>query len=499
MLNNQFKRFLVVYQKEIWQPAYLKDRSLRGRFYALLRVISITWSGLGEVNVGSRAAALSYSSLLGLGPLIAIAVLVSGMVLNQGNPDLAVDTLNKVIKFIAPQVSQYEQIEQSKTGTISAQVTPPGAAAETAKPEVKLVANAGLGQLINSFAKGSRSSAAGVAGALTLIVIVIQLFTSIETTFNAIWGVRRGRSWLMRIVFYWTVVTLGAVLFFAALTALSAGTFIHVFMGKLPFSAELFAVTRWMPSLSFLILILILGLFYRTIPNTHVFWSAALVGALVVTSLLFLNNYLAFLYFRRVLISKSLFGSLGILPILMIGLYFFWFFVIVGGQVSYAVQNVHFRSSQAAWHNLNAITRESLSLLVLLFICRRFKQCQPPFTASQLGDNIKVPTQILNECLNRLVDLRLITSIPPAEGQATLEHRYQPARPLNRITLLEFKGLFENYGEAPSSDSLEILDPVLKFYREHIANNDRAAFGNHTVDTLLEEFAPVKPVVRAEA
>lgn len=302
----------------------------------------------------------------------------------------------------------------------------------------------------------------------------------------------------MRIVFYWTVVTLGAVLFFASLTAFSATTFLHIFTDRLPFGQELASALHGIvPSFSVLLLVLILALFYRTIPNTHVMWRAAFVGALVVTLLLFLNNYLSFLYFRRVLLSRDLYGSLVILPILMVGLYFFWFFVIVGGQVSYAVQNVHFRSSQAAWHNLNAITRESLSLLVLLFICRRFKDCQPPYTASQLGDIIKVPNQILNECLNRLADLKLVTTIPPAEGQTTLDHRYQPARPLNKMTLLEFKGLFENYGEAPSSDSLEVLDPILRFYRQRLAENNQHAFGGQTMDALLEEFGSDKVPARA--
>ena len=104
-LRTQFKRLQAVYHKDIWQPQYLKDRSLRGRCYAVLRVVSITWSGLGDIHVTTRAAALSYSSLLGLGPLIAIVVLVSGMVLNQGDPHLAVNTLNRLIKFIAPQVA----------------------------------------------------------------------------------------------------------------------------------------------------------------------------------------------------------------------------------------------------------------------------------------------------------------------------------------------------------------------------------------------------------
>ena len=80
----------------------------------------------------------------------------------------------------------------------------------------------------------------------------------------------------------WLVVTLGAVLFFASLTAFSATTFLHIFTDKLPFGHEVATVVHGIvPSFSVLLLILILALFYRTIPNTHVVWRAAFIGALV--------------------------------------------------------------------------------------------------------------------------------------------------------------------------------------------------------------------------
>ena len=107
---DRWRRFLALYRKEIWQPSTLGDISLRGRLYAFLRVFSITITVFSETKAASRAAALSFSSLLGLGPLVAIAMLVAGMVLDNKDPDLAVNTLNRVITFIAPQVDQYESM-----------------------------------------------------------------------------------------------------------------------------------------------------------------------------------------------------------------------------------------------------------------------------------------------------------------------------------------------------------------------------------------------------
>jgi len=296
----------------------------------------------------------------------------------------------------------------------------------------------------------------------------------------------------MRIVYYWTILTLGAVLFFASVTLLSAGAFLSVFtnaMSSLPFSEQVNVALQWsLPAFSFTLVVLLLTLFYRVIPHTRVFWRAAFTGALVVASLLMLNNYLAFLYVRRVILTESLYGSLGFPLVVMFGLYIFWIYVLIGGQISYAVQNVHFRNSQAAWGHLSESMRERLMLVVLLTISRRFRDCLPPITASQLGDLVKVPTQLLNECLNRLVDLTLITPLPAPDEDDSSDLRYQPARPLNRITLLDFKKLDDEYGENPVGTSLEYTDPVLSHYLTELERLGDQAFFKKTLEDLLAEF-----------
>lgn len=489
------QRAIDLYQRDIWRHEHLEGRGPRARLYALLRVISITLTGMGETKTASRAASLSFSTLLGLGPLMAIAVLVAGFVLDRQDPDLAVNTLNKLIKFVAPQVTQYEQLEASRavvagaprSDVVSAATlntgTPPladAAASETGNPE--------LSALIDGFIDGSRSSTAGIVGVVTLIIIVLQLFTSVENAFNEIWGVRQGRSWLMRVVYYWTVLTLGAVLFFAVVTSLSAGAYLNLVERSLPFGLgeQLVAFLSWLlPSLSVVLLVVVLGLFYRFIPNTRVLWRSAAAGAVLVGALVVANNYLAFLYLSKVVQQRSLFGSLGILPILMFGLYVFWFFLLLGGHVSYAVQNVHFRNSQAAWNTLAESMRERLSLAVLLRVCRRFRACAPPLTASRLGAELGVPTQLLNECLARLVRMRLLSAVPAAEGGEETDLRYQPARPLNRTTLADFKRLDDEHGGDPAGPTLTDMDPLVLTYDQRIAATLDDGFFQTSLDDLI--------------
>jgi len=489
-LLSRFRRF---WNHDIWAAGLVRDHTLRGRGLALLRVTSITLSGLNEIHVAIRAAALSYSSLLALGPLIAIAVLISGFALGNRDPALAAQGLNRVISFIAPQVAQYDKATEDERQHEHGAVAPPSQLEPNGTPTAAPPPDPEMVQIINNFIASSRSGTAGLIGILTLFVIVIGLFTTVENTFNDIWGVRRGRSLMARIVYYWSVITLGALLFFASLTLLSAGAFMNVFFEKIPLGAQLKGFFMWLlPSGSVVLLILLLTLFYRFVPHTRVKWGAALLGAAIVTALLFLNNYLAFLYFKRVVLSKSLYGSVSIVPILMIGLYIFWFFVLVGGQITYAVQNVRYRSSQTAWHSLNHATRESMSLVVLLLIARRFKVAAPAYSVSELSHLIRIPSQVLNESLNRLCDIKFVSELPPAAGADPNDARYQPARPLNQITLDEFRREFENYGEAPTAGLLENVDPILAHYHEKLAKVLPPVLGSQTLDELIDALQPSK-------
>lgn len=463
-MRQRFGRLQQLYTRDIWQPALLNDRSLRGRFYALLRVISITITGMGETRITSRAAALSFSTLLGLGPLIGLAALIAGFAMGKNDPALVSKKIGELLKFVAPQVAQGEAV--------------------SVNPE--------LVSLINNFIEGTRSSSStgGVISILSIILVVLLLFTSVEQVFNDIWGVRRGRPWLLRIVFYWTILTLGAVVFFGAVGAMSVASFVKFFNDHLHLNLSpglIEALTLALPAFAAALLAGILTLFYRYIPNTQVFWRAALTGAAIVTVLLAANNQLAFFYLSRVNFTRSLYGSLGMLPILMFGLYIFWLFILVGGQISYAVQNVHFRSSQAAWGHLSESTRERLTLAVLLAIARRFQACLPPCSIAQLGSTIKVPTQILNECLNRLVDLQLVTMVPPGSKTNAQDYRYQPARPLGRITLGDFQNRFVHHGEEPAGEGLARLDPVLGRYQDVLKSQNEQEFFARTLEELFEE------------
>jgi membrane protein len=457
-------RLVHIYHREIWQSVHLKDRSLKGFTYAVLRVVSITITAFNESRIATRAAALSFSSLLSLGPLLVISVLVAGFALGNSEDNTVADTLNKIIKIVAPQVAQYEQITQTPS-------------------EV----NPQLVEIIDAVVASAKSGSAGAASIFTLLLIVLVLFKSIEDTFNDIWGVRQGRSMLMRVVLYWTILTLGAILFFTAIAMLSAGTIFSVFTEWLPYDIDYSNLGFVVQLSSFGLLTIMLTLFYRVIPNTRVFWRSAIIGGVVVAALLLGNQLIQLLYVKRVVLERSLYGSLAIVPVLMFGLYVFWLIVLIGAVVSYAIQNVHFRNSQAAWSTLTEATRERMTLVVFLTICRRFRDCLPPISVSHISELLKVPSQLLNECLNRLVLMQLVTTLRPPPDSTGADYLYQPSRPLNRITLFDFKTLDDNLGEDPVGASLERIDPLMVQYSAALNRLGEQEFFQKTLEELFDQ------------
>ena len=102
-------RLVEIWRREIWLPANLKDNSPRGWLYAWLRVLSISVTVFLETKAPSRAAALSFSSLLSLGPLVAIGVLVGGFVLGkEADPGVIAAQIGGLLQQAAPQLKSLQ-------------------------------------------------------------------------------------------------------------------------------------------------------------------------------------------------------------------------------------------------------------------------------------------------------------------------------------------------------------------------------------------------------
>jgi membrane protein len=315
---------------------------------------------------------------------------------------------------------------EAPTAQATADTNSPAASALSAGDQA-VRARKDIARRIHRFIQNTRSGTLGVTGSVLLIFVAISMLTRIESTFNDIWGVTRGRSWFMRIVLYWGVLSLMPVLLVAALGLASSTQFAGArsFLGNLPLP-HLPAFASQVVPLVFLCLTL--AAFYMLMPNTRVHWRAALAGGLVSGVVLHLNNLISALYVSRVVSNSKIYGSLGLVPVFMIGMYFFWWILLFGAQVAYAWQNRQAYLEERQIENINQRGREFIALRLMTAIGQTFARGELPASLAEVAESLAVPSRLAQQIMQTLAAARLVVETSGPESA------YLPARPLETIT-----------------------------------------------------------------
>ena len=384
-----------------------------------------------------RAASLSYTTLLALIPLLAVAISVTSSLLKSEGEQKIYEAVDKFVSNVIPPAElntnglpvSIPATNSAGAGTItnSAGVATnalPNGTAGAAENGRIVTAQKEVAKYIHNFLKNTRSGALGVTGMIVLVFIAIQMLSSVEATFNDIWGVTRGRSWVWRIVLYWATITLGPLLLIGALGLVggSHAQAVRNFAGRLPVIGTL--VFDLLPMI---VLWLMFALAYLLIPNTKVRFGAALVGAVVGAVLWHLNSVFGFLYVSRVVTNSKIYGSLGLIPVFMAGLYLFWLILLFGSQVAYAFQNRKAYSQEKLVENVNQRGREFIALRLMTCIGQRFQHGDRAITLQEISVQLGIPTRLAQQVLRILLGARLVSEIAGAEPA------YTPGRPLDAI------------------------------------------------------------------
>ncbi len=467
------QRVRTLLQKDIWELEHLGRRTVRARLFHLLRILTLTWQGTKRNQLPMQSAALTFYTSIGIGPLIAFGIMISGFLIdrNMSDPNAApedsvvVQKISEIIVYAAPHVGVTVDQDGGKSTELSPQLL----------------------ELISNFSQVAKSGTIGIIGILVLLFICLRVLTSIESSFNTLWGVEQGRHFTERIVTYWTFISLGAVIGTAALSLGVLNLFIS-FAENLPFGASIAALIQFfLPVISVIMITLVLAAFLRFIPNTQVEWRPALLGAIVVVALLQLYKTLSFLYVQQVVNNNSLYGSVGIIVILMLGLYVFWLLILLGGQLTYAVQNADFLTNENAWQKTSERARELISLSVLLIVMKRFKSGHPPIRTSELLKKLRIPSHILNTSISRLCTIGYLSQIEDHNSEEERNHAYQPGCPPENITLAGFKQSIETFGNDEGADIASASDPAIQIYIEEVLSLKDCPSANTNLGDLIEK------------
>ncbi|MFT4687967.1 MAG: YhjD/YihY/BrkB family envelope integrity protein [Verrucomicrobiia bacterium] len=359
-----------------------------------------------------KASALAYSNLLALVPMLAIAIIVSASILKKEGEKPIEQFVGWVVSNITPAPTG---VAQKPDGGKADQVVDD----ETRRKVV---------EYINTFVNNIRGGAISVTGMIVLFGLVISMLSRVENTFNDIWGVSKGRSFFARIVTYWTAMTLGPLVLIAAIglnTTHELGV-VKDRIVEVEFLGQVFHhVSKILP---YIFLSVGFGLFYKFMPNTKVRWQAALVGGIFGGSLWQLNNLMGVLVVSRWVTNNKIYGSLGMIPVIMVSMYLGWLILLLGAQIAYSYQNRSAYVQERLVESLNQKGKEILALRIMTQIARRFYGGHGPTSAHDLAERLGVPSRQIVSIVETLLDDELVFEINEEEPS------YLPAQPLARIS-----------------------------------------------------------------
>lgn len=209
-------------------------------------------------------------------------------------------------------------------------------------------------QYLNRFLAGAGQLTA--AGVIALVVSLLITLNSVEQTFNHIWRVASARPRLTRFLVYWTVLTLGAMVAAASL-AVSA----RIFALPLFRTAEGQALANLSLTLApILIEFVCIVMIYRVVPHHTVKWRHAVPGALLAVVLLELVKWGLGVYLGNFQSYQRIYGTLAILPILLLWIYLSWVAVLFGASLSSAIAAFRYQPASVrlpAGHEIYGLLR----------------------------------------------------------------------------------------------------------------------------------------------
>lgn len=385
-LFDQLRNYLL---NTLWETDTRQMSPWRARGTAVLRVMYLIARDLATGELNLRAMSLVYTTLLAMVPLLAVSfsVLKGFGVHNQLEPIL--------LNLLTP------------LGGRGAEVT----------------------RQIIDFVENVKAGVLGSVGLILLLYTVISLTQKVERVFNYTWQVSENRSMARRFSDYFSVILIGPLLIFAAISITAS-----ISSSTLYTQLEDTAMIGWLlqsfkQTLPYILVILAFAFIYVLVPNTRVRVRSALVGATVAGVLWQTVGW----GFAELVASSprtiAIYSAFATLFLFIIWLYISWLILLVGASIAFYHQYPERRWRESRQLRLSNRLKEKLTLAVMVAIGRRYYQQEAEWTLPELAHHLNLVEQSLHPILDKLVDAQLLVRTehePP---------RYLPGRAPEKIDL----------------------------------------------------------------
>ena len=250
---------------------------------------------------------------------------------------------------------------------------------------------------VNSYLVHTHSGIILGMGLLFMLWTVLMLVSNVEKTFNAIWQVKTPRGIFRTFTDYFAMLFLVPIII-----VLMAG--ISIFMATVASNLDKYLVIG--PIWRFLIklspYIIMSGVFiamYVFIPNTKVKLKAAILPGILAGIAMQLLQYVYIHSQIWVSSYNAIYGSFAALPLFMLWVQFSWSICLFGAELTYTTQNLEDFAFLADSSEISHRYKLMLSGILMSLICKRFDQGGKPYTALQMKLETGIPIRITHDLL----------------------------------------------------------------------------------------------------
>lgn len=418
MVRTAIKKSRSFLTEQLWTIRLEKVGKRRRQLIRFLRVISLAIKGWKEDDCLITATALTFYTVFSIVPILAlIFAIAKGFGMEQ--------ELQKQLINMASG-SHYADVLPDVFATVHNLLT-------TAK-----------GGVIAGF------------GIILLLWSVMNLLINIENSFNKIWEVNRGRTWVRKLTDYLSIMMVGPifVIVSAGLTV-ALQTKVGTFQWIGPLSSFFIKLLAWS------MIVLVFTLIYVVLPNTKVQFKSAVLGGIVA---MILFEVLSWAYVKFQVGANRLnaiYGGFAALPLFLIWVQYCWYVVLFGAEIAFSGQNVAHYEFEEDINKLSARYKKVLSLLIVNLVAKNWDQGKKPLSANTITSRLDLPLRLSRNLINDLVETGVFVEV---KTDGDKEVAYMSAVPEGRLTVqfvlesIEKKGLnalpIEDHREMANIDKL---------------------------------------------
>ena len=376
---------------DIWRITEDEVTKTTFSLYNIIKTIYLCVSRFTQDRIVNKAAALTYSTLLAIVPILAIV-------------------------FAIARGFGFDNLMESQI------LSGFGGPSETTEI---------IFQLVDSYLAQAKSGVFIGVGLIMLLWSVLNLINSMEITFNRIWQVKKARSMYRKITDYFSMLLLMPILI-----VVSGG--LSIFMSTMVKNVEDFTLLA--PLGKFLIrlipFVLSWGMFtalYVFMPNTKVKLKHALIaGVLAGTA----HQAFQFLYISSQLWVSSynaIYGSFAALPLFLLWMQISWTICLFGAELTYAGQNINNFNFDKDTRNISRRFRDFVAVLIMSIIAKRFEKGDKPYTAEEISTECQIPVRLTHQVLYELQETGLLHEVVTDEKSEDIA--YQPSIDINKLNV----------------------------------------------------------------